>query len=158
MTTRAIAETFDNGMEFFSSFGGNPVSASIGLAVLDVLRDEKLQDNAATVGAIIRSELDTLMRAHSCVGDVRGRGLFLGIEFVDSSEALNPAPQTARYVVEYLKKRGILLSCDGPDHNVIKIKPPMSFSETDAETLISELNQVLVHDLVQSTDHIQSQN
>ena len=102
VTTREIAEAFDNGMEFFSSFGGNPVSASIGLAVLDVLRDEKLQDNAATVGAIIRSELDTLMRAHSCVGDVRGRGLFLGIEFVDSSEALNPAPQTARYVVEYL--------------------------------------------------------
>lgn len=154
VTTRKIAEAFDNGMEFFSSFGGNPVSASIALTVLDILEDEKLQANAAKVGTIIRSELDTLMKVHSCIGDVRGRGLFLGIEFVENSETLDPAPQKAQYVVEYLKKRGILLSYDGPDHNVIKIKPPMSFSESDAETLISELDRVLVHDFVHSADHI----
>ena len=94
------------------------------------------------------------MKVHSCIGDVRGRGLFLGIEFVDNSETLDPAPQKAQYVVEYLKKRGILLSYDGPDHNVIKIKPPMSFSESDAETLISELDRLLVHDFFHSADHI----
>ncbi|MAN48832.1 MAG: 4-aminobutyrate aminotransferase [Gemmatimonadetes bacterium] len=158
VTTPEIAETFDNGMEFFSSFGGNPVSAAIALAVLDILEDEKLQVNAATVGTVLKTGLDTLMRSHSCIGDVRGRGLFLGVEFVESGETLEPAPKIAQYVVEHLKKRGILLSSDGPDHNVIKIKPPMSFSESDAERLISELDQVLAHDFVQGTSLIQPQD
>jgi 4-aminobutyrate aminotransferase-like enzyme len=151
VTTPEIAEAFDNGMEFFSSFGGNPVSAEIALAVLDVLEDEKLQDNAARIGTVLKTGLDTLMRSHRCIGDVRGRGLFLGVEFVESGETLEPAPEITQYVVEHLKKRGILLSSDGPGHNVIKIKPPMSFSESDAECLISELDQVLAHDLVQGT-------
>ncbi len=154
VTTPEIAEAFDNGMEFFSSFGGNPVSAEIALAVLDVLEDEKLQDHAARVGTVLKTGLDTLMRSHSCIGDVRGRGLFLGVEFVESGETLEPAPEITQYVVEHLKKRGILLSSDGPGHNVIKIKPPMSFSESDAECLISELDQVLAHDLVQGTSLI----
>ena len=158
VTTPEIAEAFDNGMEFFSSFGGNPVSAAIALAVLDILEDEKLQANAATVGTVLKTGLDTLMRSHSCIGDVRGRGLFLGVEFVESGETLEPAPKIAQYVVEHLKKRGILLSSDGPDHNVIKIKPPMSFSESDAERLISELDQVLAHDFVQGTSLIQPQD
>ena len=158
VTTLEIAEAFDNGMEFFSSFGGNPVSAAIALAVLDILEDEKLQVNAATVGTVLKTGLDTLMRSHSCIGDVRGRGLFLGVEFVESGETLEPAPKIAQYVVEHLKKRGILLSSDGPDHNVIKIKPPMSFSESDAERLISELDQVLAHDFVQGTSLIQPQD
>ena len=158
VTTPEIAEAFDNGMEFFSSSGGNPVSAAIALAVLDILEDEKLQANAATVGTVLKTGLDTLMRSHSCIGDVRGRGLFLGVEFVESGETLEPAPKIAQYVVEHLKKRGILLSSDGPDHNVIKIKPPMSFSESDAERLISELDQVLAHDFVQGTSLIQPQD
>jgi 4-aminobutyrate aminotransferase-like enzyme len=158
VTTPEIAEAFDNGMEFFSSFGGNPVSAAIALAVLDILEDEKLQANAATVGTVLKTGLDTLMRSHSCIGDVRGRGLFLGVEFVKSGETLEPAPKIAQYVVEHLKKRGILLSSDGPDHNVIKIKPPMSFSESDTERLISELDQVLAHDFVQGTSLIQPQD
>ena len=158
VTTPEIAEAFDNGMEFFSSFGGNPVSAAIALAVLDILEDEKLQANAATVGTALKTGLDTLMRSHSCIGDVRGRGLFLGVEFVESGETLEPAPAIAQYVVEHLKKRGILLSSDGPDHNVIKIKPPMSFSESDAERLISELDQVLAHDFVQGISLIQPQD
>ena len=158
VTTPEIAEAFDNGMEFFSSSGGNPVSAAIALAVLDILEDEKLQANAATVGTVLKTGLDTLMRSHSCIGDVRGRGLFLGVEFVESGETLEPAPKITQYVVEHLKKRGILLSSDGPDHNVIKIKPPMSFSESDAERLISELDQVLAHDFVQGTSLIQPQD
>ena len=158
VTTPEIAETFDNGMEFFSSFGGNPVSAVIALAVLDILEDEKLQANAATVGTALKTGLNTLMRSHSCIGDVRGRGLFLGVEFVESGATLEPAPVITQYVVEHLKKRGVLLSFDGPDHNVIKIKPPMSFSESDAERLISELDQVLAHDFVQGISLIQPQD
>ncbi|MEE3137675.1 MAG: aminotransferase class III-fold pyridoxal phosphate-dependent enzyme [Gemmatimonadota bacterium] len=158
VTTPEIAETFDNGMEFFSSFGGNPVSAVIALAVLDILEDEKLQANAATVGTALKTGLNTLMRSHSCIGDVRGRGLFLGVEFVESGATLEPAPAITQYVVEHLKKRGVLLSFDGPDHNVIKIKPPMSFSESDAERLISELDQVLAHDFVQGISLIQPQD
>ena len=155
VTTREIAEAFDNGMEFFSSFGGNPVSTVIAIAVLDILKDEKLQDNAMTVGAALKTGLDTLMRSHGCIGDVRGRGLFLGVEFVNSREALAPAPDIAHYVVEHLKKRGILLGSDGPDHNVIKIKPPMSFSGSDADRVINELDQVLVHDFVHDRSLIQ---
>ena len=158
VTTREIAEAFDNGMEFFSSFGGNPVSTSIALAVLDILKDEKLQANATTVGTALKTGLDTLMQSHGCIGDVRGRGLFLGIEFVNSREALTPAPEIAHYVVEHLKKRGILLGSDGPDHNVIKIKPPMSFSGSDADRVINELDQVLAHDFVHDSSLVQSKD
>ena len=156
VTTREIAEAFDNGMEFFSSFGGNPVSTSIALAVLDILTDEKLQANATTVGTALKTGLDTLMQSHGCIGDVRGRGLFLGVEFVNSRETLTPAPEIAHYVVEHLKKRGILLGSDGPDHNVIKIKPPMSFSGSDADRVINELDQVLAHDFVHDSSLVQS--
>ena len=158
VTTREIAEAFDNGMEFFSSFGGNPVSTAIALAVLDILKDEKLQANATTVGTALKTGLDTLMQSHGCIGDVRGRGLFLGIEFVNSREALTPAPEIAHYVVEHLKKRGILLGSDGPDHNVIKIKPPMSFSGSDADRVINELDQVLAHDFVHDSSLVQSKD
>ena len=158
VTTREIAEAFDNGMEFFSSFGGNPVSTSIALAVLDILKDEKLQANATTVGTALKTGLDTLMQSHGCIGDVRGRGLFLGVEFVNSREALTPAPEIAHYVVEHLKKRGILLGSDGPDHNVIKIKPPMSFSGSDADRVINELDQVLAHDFVHDSSLVQSKD
>ena len=158
VTTREIAEAFDNGMEFFSSFGGNPVSTAIALAVVDILKDEKLQANATTVGTALKTGLDTLMQSHGCIGDVRGRGLFLGIEFVNSREALTPAPEIAHYVVEHLKKRGILLGSDGPDHNVIKIKPPMSFSGSDADRVINELDQVLAHDFVHDSSLVQSKD
>ena len=158
VTTREIAEAFDNGMEFFSSFGGNPVSTAIALAVLDILKDEKLQANATTVGTALKTGLDTLMQSHGCIGDVRGRGLFLGVEFVNSRETLTPAPEIAHYVVEHLKKRGILLGSDGPDHNVIKIKPPMSFSGSDADRVINELDQVLAHDFVHDSSLVQSKD
>ena len=155
VTTLEIATAFDNGMEFFSSFGGNPVSAAIALAVLDVLEGEKLQAHALTVGTALKTALEALMQSHTCIGDIRGRGLFLGVEFVRSGETLEPAPEIAHYVVEHLKRRGILLSSDGPDHNVIKIKPPMSFSDTDAERLATEFDQVLAHDFIRSASPAQ---
>ena len=148
VTTREIAESFANGMEFFSSFGGNPVSAAIGLAVLDVLKEERLQEHAALLGGTLKGELASLAMRHEVIGDIRGRGLFLGIEIVSDRTAKRPSAAITNYVVERMKERGVLLSADGPDHNVIKIKPPMPFSQRDATRLVSELDRVLAEETV----------
>jgi len=147
VTSPDLAERFANGMEFFSTFGGNPVSARIGLAVLDVMRDERLQEHALAVGATLRRDLSTLLR-HTAVGDVRGRGLFLGVEIVADREERTPDRDAARYVVGRMKEHGILLSTDGPDDNVIKIKPPLPFSTADAARVVETLDRVLGEDFV----------
>ncbi|MBX0329221.1 aminotransferase class III-fold pyridoxal phosphate-dependent enzyme, partial [Oscillochloris sp. ZM17-4] len=136
VTTRAIADSFDNGMEFFSTFGGNPVSCAAGLAVLDVLRDENLPDNAAAVGQQILDGLTALMERHPAIGDVRGVGLFLGLELVRDRESREPAPEIASYLVNRLRERGILAGTDGPYHNVIKLRPSMIFSPEDADLFL----------------------
>jgi 4-aminobutyrate aminotransferase-like enzyme len=146
ITTPAIAASFANGMEYFSTFGGNPVSCAAGLAVLDVMRDEGLQEHAREVGGRLRRHLASLMERHAVVGDVRGLGLFVGVELVSNRETRTPAPGQASYIVERLRDRGILLSTDGPDHNVIKIKPPMVFTAADADRLVEELDDVLMED------------
>ena len=143
ITTREIAESFDNGMEYFNTFGGNPVSCAIGLAVLDVIRDERLQQHALEVGQRLEAGLRELMIKHPLIGDVRGAGLFLGVELVLDRETLEPAARQAAYVVERLKAHGILLSTDGPLHNVIKIKPPLAFAAADADRLIETLDKIL---------------
>lgn len=146
VTTREIAESFANGMEFFSTFGGNPVSAAIGLAVLDVVESDRIQEHAAVVGGTLKANLASLAMRHDCVGDVRGRGLFLGIEFVSDRMARTPAPEIARYVANRAAELGVLLSTDGPDHNVVKIKPPMTFGQDEAERLSATLDQILAED------------
>src|SRR5256886_9507305 len=143
ITTREIAASFANGMEYFNTFGGNPVSCAVGLAVLDVIRDEELQRNALEVGAHLKQGLRELQARHSLIGDVRGQGLFLGVELVRDPKTLEPAAREATWLVEEMKNRGVLLSTDGPLHNVIKIKPPLVFSRTDVEFLISTLDHVL---------------
>src|SRR5204863_1578845 len=143
ITTPEIAASFANGMEYFNTFGGNPVSCAVGLAVLDVIRDEELQQNALEVGDYLRQGLRELQKRHSLIGDVRGLGLFIGIELVRNRETLEPADSEAALIVERMKERGVLLSTDGPYHNVIKIKPPMVFSKADADLLISGLDWVL---------------
>lgn len=148
ITTPEIAESFANGMEFFSTFGGNPVSAAIGLAVLDVLEEEKLREHAAVVGGTLKGNLASLAMRHDVIGDVRGRGLFIGIELVSDRTAKTPSAEIASYVVERAKQLGVLLSADGPDRNVLKIKPPMVFSQRDAERLVATLDQVLGEDAV----------
>jgi 4-aminobutyrate aminotransferase-like enzyme/Ser/Thr protein kinase RdoA (MazF antagonist) len=148
VTTPEIAARFANGMEFFSTFGGNPVSARIGLAVLDVMETEGLQQHVAEVGATFKADLSSLMDRHGVVGDVRGRGLFLGIELVSDREVRIPDPDAARYVVNRMKEQGILLSADGPDDNVIKIKPPLPFSGGDALRVVETLDSVLLEDAV----------
>ena len=151
VTTPEIAAAFANGMEYFNTFGGNPVSCEIGLAVLDVIRDERLQERARAVGGRLKDGLRHLADRHPAVGDVRGLGLFLGIELVRDRVARSPAAEAASYVVERMKDHGILLSTDGPEHNVIKMKPPLTFSEADADRALVAFDRVLSEDFVRGT-------
>jgi 4-aminobutyrate aminotransferase-like enzyme len=130
-------------MEFFSTFGGNTVSCAIGLAVLDVLHDEELQTHALHVGERLLSRLKPFAERFPIVGDVRGSGLFLGVELVRNRETLEPAGEEAAFVANQMRERGILLGTDGPHHNVVKIRPPMPFNDEDADMLVETLDRVL---------------
>src|SRR5262249_203205 len=146
ITTPEIAQSFANGMEFFSTFGGNPVACAAGLAVLDVLRDQDLQQNALTAGKELITALRDLQTCHALMGDVRGSGLFLGLDLVRNRKTREPAPQQASYIVNRLRELGILTGTDGPHHNVIKLRPPLIFSRADAELFVRTLDQVLNED------------
>jgi 4-aminobutyrate aminotransferase-like enzyme len=150
VTTRAIAQSFHNGMEYFNTFGGNAVSCAIGLAVLDVIEEEGLQQNAAEVGAYLTAGLRELQSRHPIVGDVRGRGLFLGFELVLDRESLVPAGEQAAYLANRMRDRRILMSTDGPFHNVLKIKPPLVFGRADADRLLAALDDVLGEDFLRT--------
>lgn len=143
ITTPEIAASFANGMEFFSTFGGNPVSCAIGLAVLDVLEREGRREQAARIGTHLLEGLRGLGAAHPLVGDVRGLGLFVGVELVTDRDLRQPATRQAAYVVNRMRDLGVLVSTDGPDNNVLKIKPPLCFDRVDAEYLVSALARVL---------------
>ena len=143
ITTRKIAEAFANGMEYFNTFGGNHVSCSVGMAVLDIMEKEGLQQNALETGNWLKEKLEALKNSFPLIGDVRGEGFFMGVELVLDPETREPAPLQADYVVERMKSRKILLSTEGPGHNVLKFKPPMVFNQRDAEHLLAELEQVL---------------
>ena len=149
VTTQEIAASFADGMEFFSTFGGNPVACAAGLAVLDVVRDEALQDRALRVGTYWITELKKLQECHQLIGDVRGSGLFLGIDLVRDRETREPAREEADYVVNRLRDCGILAGTDGPHHNVIKLRPPLIFSETDADLFVATLEAILQEDAAQ---------
>ncbi len=143
VTTRAIAEAFANGMEFFSTFGGNPVSCAIGMAVLDVIEEEGLQQHALEVGARFRSGLEELASRHPAIGDVRGLGLFVGVELVVDRESREPAAALATAVIDRMRRHGVLLSTDGPLHNVLKIKPPMVLDAEDVAAALRALDEAL---------------
>jgi 4-aminobutyrate aminotransferase-like enzyme len=143
ITTPEIASSFNNGMEYFNTFGGNPVSCAIGLAVLEVIEEEGLQAHALRMGDRLLNGWRELQSRHPLLGDVRGRGLFIGAELVRDLETLEPAADEAARVIEAMKDRGILISTDGPDHNVLKVKPPMALQEEDVDRVVSELDEVL---------------
>ena len=148
VTTPEIAASFDNGMEFFSTFGGNPVSCAVGMAVLDVIEQEGLQANALEVGSFLLTALRELMPRHPLIGDVRGVGLFIGLELVRDQETLEPAPAETAYLVNRLRKYGILTGTDGIYHNVVKLKPPLCFSKDDAELFVTVLDELLEDDFL----------
>ncbi len=143
VTTRELADAFDNGMEYFNTFGGNPVSCAVGIAVLDVIEEEGLQENARVVGDHLLNNLRELATRHQLIGDVRGRGLFLGIELVRDRETLEPAAEEATATIEAMRDRGVLLTTEGPFHNVLKIKPPMVWTTAHADIFTGKLDEVL---------------
>lgn len=143
ITTAEVARAFHNGMEYFNTYGGNPVSCAIGAAVLDVLEDEGLQQNARKVGDYLLERFREMQTKHPLIGEARGAGLYLGIELVLDPETKKAAPEHAAYVVERMKEKGILISTDGPLHNVLKIKPPMVFHENNARQLCQALSEIL---------------
>ncbi len=144
ITTKEIADRFDNGMEYFNSYGGNPVSCAIGKAVLEIIEEEELQKNAREVGIRLLKMLQELEKKHEQIGDVRGKGLFLGVEIMEGSDYSKPSKEIATLIVNKMKESGILVSTDGPDHNVIKIKPPMVFNFQNACQLIETLDRILL--------------
>lgn len=135
ITTPGIAASFDNGMEFFSTFGGNTVSCAIGLTLLEVVQEENLQAHALTVGEQLLNGLRDLQKQHEVIRDIRGSGFFLGAELRKKEDADR--------IVNAMRDEGILIGTDGPLHNVLKIRPPMPFSTNDADHLLATLGKVL---------------
>jgi 4-aminobutyrate aminotransferase-like enzyme/Ser/Thr protein kinase RdoA (MazF antagonist) len=144
VTTPAIARAFDPEMEYFNTFGGNPVSCAVANAVLTVIEEEGLRERAQRVGSWLARELRALAADNPAMGDVRGVGMYLGIEWVVPGDEPRPDPQAAESVVSQLKERGFLLSTEGPQHNVIKIKPPLAFDMDEAQLLCSALRRIVL--------------
>lgn len=138
VTTRAVAEAFQTGMEYFNTFSGNPVSCAIALAVLDEIESRGLQHHALTLGERLKSRLEALAERFPRVGQVRGRGLFIGVEIIEEP-SLAPDSATAKRICHFLRLNGVLLSTDGPDDNVLKIKPPLAIQADDIEAFLTLL-------------------
>lgn len=139
VTTRAVAEAFQTGMEYFNTFSGNPVSCAIALAVLDEIESRGLQHHALTLGDRLKSRLEALAERFPRVGQVRGRGLFIGVEIIEGPN-LAPDSVTAKRICHFLRLNGVLLSTDGPDDNVLKIKPPLAIQAGDIEAFLTLLD------------------
>ena len=140
--TDEIADSFSKGVEFFSSFGGNPVSCAIGLSVLEVIEEEKLQSHAKEVGDYYKSLFLDLQKKYSHIGNVRGSGLFLGIEIVKPNSQ-KPDTKLAHYIKNELRNNFILISTDGPFDDVLKTKPPLCFTKRNADTVVKAIEEVL---------------
>jgi 4-aminobutyrate aminotransferase-like enzyme/Ser/Thr protein kinase RdoA (MazF antagonist) len=143
VTTPEIAAAFGERLEYFNTFGGNPVSCAAGLAVLDVLEREGLQSNAERVGKYMKAKLAALGESHPAIGDVRGAGLFIGVDLVRDRETREPDPELARRVANGMREAGVLIGVDGPAANVLKIRPPMPIQEEHADLLVAALDAQL---------------
>jgi 4-aminobutyrate aminotransferase-like enzyme/Ser/Thr protein kinase RdoA (MazF antagonist) len=143
VTTRDIAEAFDAGMKYFNTFGGNPVSCEVGMAVLDQIEDRDLQHHAVVVGGHFKRSLEDLGRRHEAIGDVRGEGLYLGVDLVRDRRTREPDKQLAHRIAEQMKDEGIIVIPTGTGDNVLKLKPPMVFAEADVDRFVATLDQLL---------------
>ncbi|MDI9310605.1 MAG: aminotransferase class III-fold pyridoxal phosphate-dependent enzyme [Limnohabitans sp.] len=149
VVTREIADSFNNGMEYFNTFGGNPVSMLTGKTVLEIIQKEELQKNAKEVGDYLLNKLKVLKEKYAIIGDVRGNGLFVGVEMVRNPETLEPAVPEIDIIVEKLKTNGFFISTDGPLNNVLKIKPPIIFNKNNADEIVHYLD-IAFSELAQS--------
>ena len=144
VTTDAIADSFNNGMEFFSTFGGNCVSCAVGLEVLRTIDDERLPQNATDVGRELLAQLAQLKDKYTIIGDVRGIGFFIGVELVREHSTLEPAGVEASFIANRMRDRGVLLGIDGPHHSVVKIRPPMTFDPAAATILLTAFEESIL--------------
>jgi 4-aminobutyrate aminotransferase-like enzyme len=144
VTTEEIAASFANGMEYFNTFGGNPVSAAVGLKVLEIIARDRLLHNATEIGADLLTRMRALQQKHSVIGDVRGIGLMLGLDLVTDRKSKQPATERAGRVVERCRDLGVLMGTDGPYDNVIKLRPGLIFSRANADHLMQVLEQAFV--------------
>ncbi|KAJ7316441.1 hypothetical protein JRQ81_002603 [Phrynocephalus forsythii] len=143
-TTKEIAEAFSaTGVEYFNTYGGNPVSCAIGITVLDVIEKEQLQARALQVGSLLMKLLTQQKAKHPLIGDVRGVGLFIGVDLVKDQESRSPATKEAEFIIARLKEEFVILSSDGPGRNVLKFKPPLCFSAEDAKLVVKKLDKIL---------------
>lgn len=145
VTTREIAQAFDDGVKYFNTFAGNPVSCAIGMEVLQIIEDQNLQENAKNVGAHLLGSLGDLRNRHQIVGDVRGKGLYMGIELVRDRESMEPAKEEAYWVSEELLNHGVISYPTGVYDNVLKVKPPMIFDKSHADYFVEALDRVLAN-------------
>ncbi|XP_041052572.1 ethanolamine-phosphate phospho-lyase isoform X3 [Carcharodon carcharias] len=144
VTTKEIAEAFGaSGLEYFNTFGGNPVSCAIGLAVLNVIEKEDLRGNATKVGNYLMDLLKEQQAKHQLIGDIRGVGLFIGIDLVKDRKKRTPAMAEAQYIIYRLKEQNVLLSADGPHRNILKFKPPMCFTMENAKFVVEKIDGIL---------------
>lgn len=146
VTTREIASAFNTGMEFFSTFGGNTVSAVAGKKVLEVVLRDNYMEHARNTGSHLLGLLEPFKERYQMIGDIRGSGLFLGIELIRDHDSLEPAGDEACYIKERMKQMRILLGTDGPYNNVLKIRPPMPFDKENAEILADRLSKIFEED------------
>ena len=141
VTKRDVLASFGANARYFNTFGGNPVAMAAANAVLDVLEEERLQDNAAAIGRYLRDRLIDMAREFPVIGQVRGTGLFIGVPLITA--AGEPATRLATWVVNDMRRRQVLISASGPHANVLKLRPPLPFSKSNAMTLLSALRAAL---------------
>lgn len=135
-----LIDSFGKAATYFNTFGGNPVSAAAGMAVLDVIEDEGLLENGRRVGAHVRAGLERLRTRYPIIGNVRGRGLFFGIEIIADADEKTPDPARTKRLVNMMRDRGVLLSRIGRYDNILKMRPPMVFTTDDADLLLATLD------------------
>jgi 4-aminobutyrate aminotransferase-like enzyme/Ser/Thr protein kinase RdoA (MazF antagonist) len=143
VTTKAIAASFAEGPEYFSTFGGSNLSCRIGKEVLDIVDEEGLMENAKLMGAKLKDGLVKLQTRHPLIGDVRGCGLFIGLDLVEDRESKEPATAAADYVINRLREHRILMGTEGPAHNILKIRPPITIEEDDVNMILQVMGEVL---------------
>jgi 4-aminobutyrate aminotransferase-like enzyme len=143
VATRAISEAFAKGPEYFSTFGGSTLSCRIGAEVLDIVEDESLMENARVMGNRLAEGLRALQVKHAVIGDVRGYGLFVGVDLVSDRDLRTPATEVAEYVKNRMRAHRILLGCEGPHDNILKIRPPLTIDAEGVDMILATLAEVL---------------
>jgi 4-aminobutyrate aminotransferase-like enzyme len=149
IASEALIEAFGEWGMYFNTFAGSPVSCAAALAVLDVLEEENLLQNAVDTGAYVAAGLRALQQRHPLIGDVRDKGLFFGVELVSDRQTRAPAQAAARRVVNAMRREGVLISSIGRQDQILKLRPPMPFARAHADLLLETLDHCLAQEAAQ---------